>query len=249
MSDREPKQLRTVTFAGSPNGLWGAACAADGSFLAIGEGPTALVVPASGAELSGVSAEEPWTVSAPGVELRIEGLGEAVHSEDPPGFEQLCRVHGRIAVEDAERAVDVLGRRSSLSGVVVGDLDSVRDVSAYFEPADGIALTALRPRKRRGGHDRDVVLAAVLEEGGPHAVEDPRLSTTYSAGGDPWRVGLELWLAGEDESTKYPVRATGEVAGPGAHETVDGIDVSAAPLRWHSRGRLGAGVYLLMRAR
>ncbi len=249
MSDRQPKQLRTVTFAGSPDGVWGAACDADGSFLALGEGPTALVVCTAGAELGGVSAQEPWTVSAPGVELHVDGLGEAVHSEDPPGFEQLCRVHGRIAVEDAERAVDVLGRRSSLSGVAVGDLDSVRDISAYFEPAAGIALTALRPRKRRGGHDRDVILAAVLEEGGPHAVEDPRLSTTYSASGDPWRVGLELWLAGDDDSGQYSVRAAGEVAGPGAHETVDGIDVSAAPLRWHSRGRLGAGVYLLLRAR
>ncbi len=249
MTPGTSKLLRTVTFAGTPGGVWGAACDCGGAFMAVGEGPTTLVVPAAGAELRGASSAEPWTLSGPDVELTIEPIGDAVASETPEGFEQLCRVHARIAAEDAERVVESLGRRCALAGVDVGDLDSVRDVSAYFEPAVGIALTALRPRRRRGGHDRDVMLAAVLEEGAGHAVVDPRLSTTYTAGGDPWRVGVELWLSGEDEETEYPVRASGEADGTAARETIDGVELYAGPLRWHSRGRLGGGVYLLMRAR
>lgn len=249
MTPRTPKLLRTVTFAGSPGAMWGAACDCGGAVVAVGEGRTTLVVPAAGAELTGASSAEPWTLSGPGVELTVEPIGDAVASESPEGFDQLCRVHGRIAAEDAERVVDTLGRRCALTGVDLGDLDSVRDVSAYFEPADGIALTALRPRRRRAGHDRDVVLAAVLEEGAGHAVVDPRLSTTYTAAGDPWRVSVELWLSGEDEDTEYPIRAAGEADGTSARETIDGVELYAGPLRWHSRGRLGAGVYLLVRAR
>jgi hypothetical protein len=248
MSPRTPKLLRTVTFAGSPGGMWGAACDCGGAFLAVGEGPTALLVPGAGAELTGASSGESWTLGGPGVEVSVEPIADPVASERPEGFDQLCRVRGRIAAEDAERTVDVLGRRCAMPGVDIADLDSVRDVSAYFEPADGIAVTALRPRRRRG-HDRDVVLAAVLEEGSGHEVEDPRLSTTYTGSGDPWRVGVELWLTGEDESTQYPVRAAGEADGTGARETIDGIELYAGPLRWHSRGRLGGGVYLLLRAR
>ncbi len=248
MSPVTEQQLRTVTFAGSPGGIWGAACAGEGSFLAVGEGPAVLVFPGSGAELTGSSPNEPWRVSAPGAQLTIDGLGDPVASASPEGFDQLCRVQGRIAVGDEERELDALGRRSVRAAVAVTELDSLRDVSAYFEPAEGIALTALRPRRRRG-HDHDVVLAAVLEDGGGSEVEDPRLSTTYTATGDPWRVGLELWLAGEDEATQYPVRAAGEAVAAGARETVGDLELYAGPLLWHSRGREGGGVYLLMRTR
>ncbi len=85
-------------------------------------------------------------------------------------------------------------------------LESVRAVSTWFEPDEGLALMAFRPRKAKS-HDGDVVTAAVLGPESSPPVEDPRLTTTYDAGGWPVRAGLELWLAGEGEEEQFPRRA------------------------------------------
>jgi hypothetical protein len=57
---------------------------------------------------------------------------------------------------------------------------------------------------------------------------------------------LELWLADED-SEPYPRRAAAQAVGAGVRGTGEGLQqVSAHLLRWHSRGRNGTGVYLLV---
>jgi hypothetical protein len=84
----------------------------------------------------------------------------------------------------------------------------------------------------------------VFDSDAPHAINDPRLSTTYTAAGRPLRAGVELWL-GDDEDQQYSRRALGEAAGPGATGRAGRFEVRAQPFRWQSRGRDGAGVYLL----
>jgi hypothetical protein len=122
-------------------------------------------------------------------------------------------------------------------------------VSAWFEPAEGIALLASRPRAAVG-HDGDVLGAALFEAGHSIPVADPRLSTTYAPTGLPARVSAELWLGGDDEEAQeYPRRAAGESVGVVARSADTCLDVSAEPFRWHARGREGAGVYLLVRPR
>ena len=62
-------------------------------------------------------------------------------------------------------------------------------------------MTAFRPRRAKAP-DRDVLTGAVITAEASPPVEDPRLSTTYQAGGWPVRAGLELWLIHYDDRAK-----------------------------------------------
>ena len=105
---------------------------------------------------------------------------------------------------------------------------------------------AFRGRKAKS-HEGDVVTATVLGPEPSAPVDDPRLSTTYEAGGWPVRAGLELWLGGDGDEEQFPRRAAGEAAGARAQAAAGGLDIRAEPFRWHSRGREGAGLYMLAR--
>jgi hypothetical protein len=244
--------LRTLAFGDLARTAWGAAwIGGDGSAVAtVGSDAVAPVV--APVRVS-VAEDGEWRLDGDGVALIASAAGEIVdvraHDDDVVGFDQLCRVTGRFEQSGTEYAVDCLGLRTSRSeGFDPAKLESVRAVSTWFEPDEGFALTAFRGRKAKH-HDADVVTAAVL---GPEAsvpVEDPRLSTTYDAGGWPIRAGLELWLAGESEDDQYPRRAVGEAAGARAQVEAGELDLRAEPFRWHSRGRDGAGMYLLARGR
>jgi glyoxylase-like metal-dependent hydrolase (beta-lactamase superfamily II) len=74
-------------------------------------------------------------------------------------------------------------------------------------------------------------------------VDDPRLSTTYAASGLPSRTNLELWI-GEGEN-EFPRRVAGEASAEGAVLQVEDVDLRVVPMRCHSRGREGTGVYVL----
>jgi hypothetical protein len=162
------------------------------------------------------------------------------------GWEQLCRVSGRFGANE----VDCLGVRSAWSDdLELSRFESIRAVSVWFDPDEAFALTAFRPRKAKA-HDGDLLAAAVIAPERSAAVEDPRLSTTYAADGWPLRAGLELWLASEtDSEQQYPRRASGEAAGPRAEALAGELELQAEPFQWHSRGRVGAGMYLLARRR
>jgi hypothetical protein len=234
--------LRIVTFGNLDTGVWGAVCSAEQTAIALRSGDVEMTGPATL-----TAASEEWTVSAEGLELTVSPLGESVPNAAFDGFDQLARVTGTAGANE----VTGICRRGSRGAIELGGSESVRDVSCWFEPDRGLALTAVRPRKSKG-HDRDLVAAAVLDLEAEHTVADPRLSTTYSGEGQPARAGLELWLSEEseeDEQQQYPTRAAGERAGPGLVASLDGLEVLADPFRWHSRGADGTGVYLLLRPR
>lgn len=245
MSDGSSTRLRTVAFAELDASVWGAAWspALDReSFVAVGGGERSG---AASARLSAGDDDAEWLLQGAGVELTVSPASAAVATGLGSGFDQLCRVQGRASVDGAEREIDCIGRRGGHGdGVKLDKFNSIRDVSAWFAPADGLAVVALRPRKSRG-QDADLVEVAVLDPQNTSPVEDPRMSTTYTSSGQPLRAGLELWLAGEEEDSQYPRRAAGEAAGLGASARCGDFDVLAQPFRWHSRGQAGAGVYLL----
>jgi len=250
-----PPALRTLAFGDLESGIWGAA------WVPVDDGPglTALggesgVAFASGLRLSADEAEGEWRLDGEGAALRIVPVGEAVTvgatDDHLEGFDQLCRVAGRVELAGVDLEIECLGLRASRSGGFdLAKLESVRAVSTWFEPDEGLALMAFRGRKAKA-HDGDVITAAVLGPETSAAVEDPRLSTTYDAGGWPLRAGLELWVAREeDDDEQYPQRASGEATGAHA-DTADGeLELRAEPFRWHSRGREGAGMYILARRR
>lgn len=254
MSSGSPA-LRTLAFGDVERTVWGAAWMpgeADGSAAAtVGGDAVAPVV--SSLRLSVAEEGGEWRLEGEGIVLIASPAGEIVDvrgADDIGGFDQLCRITGRFEQSSTEHAVDCLGLRTSRSGGLdLAKIASVRAISIWFEPDEGFALMALRGRKAKH-HDSDAVTASVLGGEPSPPVEDPRLSTTYDAGGWPVRASLELWLAaGEGEEEQYPRRVAGEAAGARTETTAGGLDLRAEPFRWHSRGREGAGMYLLARRR
>jgi hypothetical protein len=251
-----PPALRTLAFGElEPGAVWGAA------WFEAPDGPAVTALGADGGEatlaslgLTAFGDGEEWRLDGDGAELLIAPAGEVVAAHSPEdgieGCDQLCRVSGRFVRDGADRSVDCLGLRTWWPGTIdLGRFESIRAVSVWFEPDEGLALTAFRPRKARAHHASDVLAAAVITADGAPAVEDPRLSTTYDEQGWPLRVGLELWLAGEEPEHQYPRRASGEAMGARAEALAGAVEVRAEPLRWHSRGRDGAGMYVLARRR
>jgi hypothetical protein len=162
-------------------------------------------------------------------------------------------VVGKLRVGGRERDLDCLGWHGDRELALERDkLDSVRLLSAWFDPDEAIALLSLRSRKARG-QEGDVISVALREPHDPGQISDPRLSTTYGEDGHPRRAGLELWIAlpsqseAEDEQTEqqFPRRLAGEAIGPGVDWAVDDLALYAVPFRCHLRERDGAGVYLL----
>jgi hypothetical protein len=246
--------LRTLAFGDLERGIWGAAWVPvdDGAALTALGGGDAMTF-GSDLRFSVDEAGGEWRLAGERAALTVLPVGKAlaVGSNDDriEGFDQLCQVTGRFSLGGAEVEVESLGLRTLRSGGFdFGKLDSVRAVSTWFEPDEGLAVMAFRGRKAKA-HDGDVVTAAVLGPESSAAVEDPRLSTTYDAGGWPVRAGLELWVGRDDEDEQYPRRASGEATGARAETTNAELELRAEPFRWHSRGRDGAGMYILARRR
>jgi hypothetical protein len=250
-----PPALRTLTFGElEPSAPWGAAWieAPDGPALsALGAGTGDGTLTSLGLTASGDG--DGWRLAGDGAELIVAPAGEVaaahVSGDGIEGCDQLCRVSGKFVRDGDEYTVDCLGLRTWWPGSIdLGRFESVRAVSVWFEPDEGLAVTAFRPRKSRH-HASDVLAAAVIAADGAPAVEDPRLSTTYDEGGWPVRVGLELWLVGEEPEQQYPRRASGEAMGARAEAVSTPLELRAEPFRWHSRGRDGAGMYVVARRR
>jgi hypothetical protein len=238
--------LRTLAFGEPGAGMWGCAWA-DGEACVAVAGTAADDAPLAIADaaITGSRADEPWSVVADGLELTAAAFGRAAVVEALGGFDQLCRVTGTVRLGGADRQVEALGRRAVRAGLDFSRLDSLRDLSAWFAPDEGLALTSMRPRGAKG-HDRDTLAATVFGEDGPRPVADPRLSSTYGRDGRLLHTGLELWLDAENDQ-QYPRRAAADAIGEAVRVERGGITVTAWPLRWHSRGEEGPGVYVLAR--
>jgi len=241
-------QLLALSFGDVDGTLWGAGLAAGSAALIVGDrtGATTHV----GLSPDGWRADGPvWRLAADGVDLQVEPATEERESfphedggEPIRGIQELCRVRGVVSVSGTEHRLDCPGTRSVLDGVEPAALDSVRAVTAWFAPDEAFTVLALRAPQSRG-QESDLVAATLFDPDGWVPVADPRLSTTYDGAGVPTRVNLELWVSeGENE---FPRRAAGEATAAGAVASAPGMELQAVPLRCHSRGREGGGVYVL----
>jgi hypothetical protein len=248
MTDGGIGELRTLSFGDVDATVWGAALRATSAALILGDRTGAteqLELAPEGWSIDGAT----WRLAAEGIELLVE---PATEEREPfpddgskakvSGIQELCRVRGVFSLSGAEHRVDCPGARSVLDGIDAASVDSLRAVTGWFASDEAFALLALRgPRSR--GHEAELIAATLFDPEGWVPVADPRLSTTYDRAGVPTRVNLELWV-GEEEN-EYPRRAAGEAAAPSASVTARGIELRAIPLRCHSRGREGGGVYVL----
>lgn len=226
--------LVSFAFGDLEAGAWGAGWFPDGE-----RGTAVIAAEAMPATLA--RERDDWRLGLQAGELVLAPVGEAVSEGE--AADQLCRVRGRTGT-GAE--IDAIGWRHIGPALPAHGWSSLRQAAAWFDPDQGVALTALRPADG-GSHGEDELVAAVLggDPNGP--AEDPRLSTTYGPDGQPARVGLELWLAKPESEDLYPVRAAGEGLGPRTVWQQDGTELSAQLFRWHSRSQVGPGVFLLAR--
>ncbi len=250
--------FRTLTFGHLETAVWGVVWDLDDGrgFALVADGADQVWLEPAAA-VRGSDERGTWELAANGLEL--QAVAESEPAPVDGGFDQLTRIQGTVTISGGELSIDCLGRRGARDAVRLTELESLRDVTACFEPDQGMAVFAARPRGAVS-HADDLLSASAFQEGHALLVEDPRLSTTYLADGLPVRASLELWPPHPDEdqaTSEGPEeppapraqRAAGEAIGPRARSEIDGLDVDAALFRWHSRGRQGAGVYVLARAR
>jgi hypothetical protein len=239
--------FKALSFGDLDGGVWGGALDAGGPACVFGSGGATVV--ASGPAVRWSRDGRGWKLSGEGFDLHMEPGGEDLAAEPKPdpgmtvsGVEELCRVRGSLSIAGSEHPVDCVGTRWMLDGVDVAALGSLRAVSGWFAMDSALAVLALRER-RAADHGADLIAATLFDPEGWVPVKDPRLSTTYTEAGLPSRANLELWV-GDDEN-EFPRRAAAEVAGEGAAVSADGFALMVSPLRCHSRGMEGAGVYVL----
>jgi hypothetical protein len=249
MTTAESSQLRTLTFGDVDGGIWGAAISGGAPVVAFGN--------AAGATASSGAVESTWRpdgrgwrLTGDGFDLHVEPGGEdleqsaaADETEAVSGFQELCRVQGTVTLAGSMSEVDCVGTRCVIDGVGAGSVGSARAVSGWFGDDEAFMLLALRAT---GGVDQeaDLVAATLFDPEGWVSVSDPRLSTTYAGSGLPARANLELWI-GEGDN-EFPRRAAAEASGAGAAAAAEGMELRVIPLRCHSRGREGTGVYVLV---
>jgi hypothetical protein len=250
MSDADAVGLRALTFGAIDGSVWGAAVEHGARAVVVGSPSTGVGVAAQ------VSWEEigdgGWHVSGDGFSVEVTPLPAPVPAPDAPPRPgtpwvrgqgpELCRVRGELAGVGGD--FDGVGARyvaepATSEKAAAG---TVRLIGAWFPDAAAVALIAARPR-RVAHQDGDRLAASLFDPEGWTTVSDPRLSTTYDGTGAPTRMNLELWISeGENE---FPRRAAGEASGPGASAAADGVSLQVLPLRCHSRGEDGTGVYAL----
>jgi hypothetical protein len=248
--------VRAVAF-GTPDGsVWGAGLDA-GVPAVVVAGGAAPVATAIAWSIDGPE----WGLSGDRVALTVSPIsepehqagddaGDDGHDHAPPpvaaaesepawsGRQELCRVVGTAAGAE----IDCVGVRTELTQVRPGELGSVRGFTSWVSAEEAVMLLALRSDSE-AHHDRDLVAATVFDPDGWMSSHDPRLSTTYDGDGNPTRATLELWIA--QGKREFPRRAAGEAAGPPVTVAGDDATLWVLPLRCHSRGHDGAGVYLL----
>jgi hypothetical protein len=148
---------------------------------------------------------------------------------------ELCRVTGTASGHD----VDWRGIRVRIAPPSAKDAPgSARFVTGWFADGSAVGLIAARPR-RHDRPDHDLASASVFDTERWLPVTEPRLSTTYDGSDAPTRVNLELWIGEGDH--EYPRRAAGEAAGRPSGAAA----LLVTPLRCHSRGEEGVGLYVL----
>jgi hypothetical protein len=227
--------LRTLAFGDLESGSWGVVWTPEGGeAVAIVDG-----VRAEGIEVSLEPVNE-WTIAYSTAEGEEQSDDAAQQLTARTG-----RVTGALTTAGATQPLDLPGLELTCRLPALGELDSLRQVLAWFADDDALAVSSSRPRKA-AGHDRDEVLAAMIEPNGPLAIDEARLSTTYASGGPARRMSLELWPAGEEDN--YPRRAAGEASQPPTEARAGGALLEIHPMRCHRAGRDGAGVYLIARA-
>jgi hypothetical protein len=178
----------------------------------------------------------------PGFDLEFEAVSppaEAGPLGGMEGHERVCRVHGTAA----GRRIDCLGQRGRSWGTADWSrIALTRSLAAWLEEGPSVLVSAVRSAKAKSHADEER-WGVLLDGEGAVAVADPRVSTTYDAGGRQRRAGLELWLDDEDA---YARRGSGRVL-CGSSLELGQLRLDCAFFAWTLDGREGVGRYDVLR--
>lgn len=197
-----------------------------------------------------VESDEPrWSLASPDGDALsaagqpdVEPVDSTTASAGAVDTLELCRVRVPINAGGAERQLDLPGVRCA--ALTAKKLGSVRLLGMWFPSGPELALAAIRP-KSASGQDRDQVMVLAGGQEQPVAL-DPRLSTTYDGGGNPRRVGIELWLADAEDGEQRSQRMAAQATGASLSVGEGAAPVAAYALRCRSHGAVGTGVYALL---
>ena len=258
----------TFSWADADAGLYGLARVAGGAGADGAPSASALAVAFAGREPLGAIAEagatppdavvaeteaplERWRVRAGGAvafELEFEALTEPVsYSGRQPvvkaggmeGYEQLCRVRGRVG----GTSLSGVGQRGHSWGNPDWDkIALTRSLGAWFAEGTGVVLATVRGAKA-SSHADEAMWGASFTGERTVELDEVRLSTTSDSEQRQIRAGLELWLTKDDE---YPVRGVGEVV-TGSTLELGALRLDVAFFRWHIEGRTAYGRYDVIR--
>lgn len=235
-----------VVIADPDQGAWAVAAGRDAAQLATGRLGADAHVSTEAVELSvGPSAGE-WRLAGGSSSL----AGTPLAADVGTGDEQLAltTVSGSLKLDDGSELHVDGGRGVDHPGFPELQADTIRMLGAWFTPAQWLAILSVRPPRARG-HDKDAISVAAVGETDGASVFDPRLSSTYGPGESLRRAGVELWLGADKKEDLRSWRIAGEADGAPARLQLDGLSIQAQPLRCHSRGETGIGVYLLISTR
>jgi hypothetical protein len=213
-------------------------------------------VSAAGVRTTVVAPLEAWTVTYDGddagFDLRFEAIsapavlaagGTVAQAAGLAGYEQVCSVSGQVRHGGRTHPVSCLGQRGHQWGTPDWSrIELARTLSAWMGADRAVTLTAVRPAKAKH-HDEEAIGGFLIDRGEPHAIFDPRLSTTYDGEMRQRRAGLELWMS---EEGGYARRAAGQAV---CGTTVDlgGLRLDSAFFHWRMEGRVGTGRYDVLR--
>lgn len=185
-----------------------------------------------------------FTALAPALEFGPESA--VARRGGMQGYEHLCRVEGRVTVADRSTEVRCLGQRGHAWGTPDwNELERATSLSGWIHEDRAFVLQAVMPDDAKG-HDVEAVSLVSLEAGEDGLTTmpalDPRLSTTFDAGGHHRRAGLEFWLD-EEGCTR---RAAGEVL-CGTTLELGRLRMECAFFAWTMDGDRGVGRYEIVR--
>lgn len=232
-----------IAFIDPAQEIWG---------VAVGDQPAKVTVGSLGSEPAETAAFltsqgdlGQWSLSTADGQLRL--TSSPISDGARAGEEALAmsQTEGVLALQ-SDTTTELHGGGMRHPGGGHDKLESARALIAWFPEERAMALLARRSRGAKG-QDRDTLTVACLGVAGGTQVFDPRLSSTYGGDGGIRRVGAELWLGETEDGDQVPFRVAGEALGAGSRVSEAGVAIRAQPLRCHSRGQDGVGIYLLIR--
>jgi hypothetical protein len=147
-----------------------------------------------------------------------------------------------VRSEGGAQTVECRGQICRWAGNPVEDAGSFRQL-AIEGAEEALLIVAARGKPGAAGHGEDEIGGWLIEGEDVTAYDESLISTQYDGGGDPTRLGLELWPVDADQTSRAAAtRVSGSLLGG----TRSGA-VWAGFFRCHTGEAEGLGSYLLWR--